>query len=144
MTESSGIVDEKNLFVEKFETDLNVASSSELIITPSISNSQVLSSHNLQLKNDIGAFVEKKHLLDDHTKYKLIKDPWIPSENYAFPFSCHNKKGKIEKRYFQKHYLNDNEWLVFSDVAKGCFCKYCFLFASDTGDSKSNNSPINS
>lgn len=83
---------------------------------------------------DIGNYLGK--IIDDHTKRLLLQSPWIPPPGYNFPYSEHNKKGKIEKRYINHSHLQSFSWVVFSESQKGLFCKYCFLFASAGG---SNN-----
>ena len=77
---------------------------------------------------DIGNYIGRS--INTLTKKKLLLDAWKPSKNYSFPYSEHNKKGKLEKRYAGKKYLEKFEWLVWSDVKQGYFCKYCSLLAN--------------
>lgn len=92
-----------------------------------------------RFKEDIGLYVGKTTIIDDYTKRTLLQDPWQPPNDYSFPFSTHNKQGKVERRYFQKKHLNDHHWLVLSDAHRGLYCKYCVLFASETGGIQSNS-----
>ena len=57
---------------------------------------------------------------------------------YAFCYSSHSKQGKIERRCVKQYHLNNNLWLVLSDIHKGLYCKYCVLFTSKTGDYQLN------
>lgn len=87
--------------------------------------------------HDIGKVIGKT--ISDFDKYELLTNHWIPPGNYAYPYSEHNKRGKIEKRYASKNHLDSFEWLVLSDTKKGFFCKYCPLFTPGlTGGFKKN------
>lgn len=77
---------------------------------------------------DIGNFVGNK--ISDFDKKNFFLHHWIPPKNYVFPYSTHNKQGKEEKRYSSHKYLNDFKWLIFLDVKKRFFCKYCPLFVN--------------
>jgi hypothetical protein len=90
-----------------------------------------------EFNNDIGKVIGKP--ITDLDKYELLTNHWIPPGNYAYPYSEHNKRGKIEKRYASKNHLDSFEWLVLSDSRKGFFCKYCPLFTPGlTGGFKNN------
>lgn len=86
--------------------------------------------HKSSFSLDIGHYVGAK--IDDFLKKNLLTNHWSPPENYNFPYSTHRKQGKEEKRYAGHQYLRKFDWLVFSDVKKGFFCKCCFLFKKDT------------
>lgn len=77
--------------------------------------------------NDIGLFVNKK--TDEFTKCQLLERHWTPPKSYEFPHSIHTKNGKEVKRYLGHQHLEQRNWLVFSDVKKGLFCKFCVLFS---------------
>ncbi|XP_050063271.1 52 kDa repressor of the inhibitor of the protein kinase-like [Aphis gossypii] len=51
----------------------------------------------------------------------------MPPLSYKFPVS--------DKRHlsFQRHWMEQYSWLVFSDVAKGALCKVCVLFGRNYG-----------
>lgn len=36
---------------------------------------------------------------------------------------------KLQKGIYQRKWLDEFKWLVYSDVLKGALCKYCTLFA---------------
>lgn len=77
---------------------------------------------------DIGNFINQR--LDDIMKYNLITSPWIPPRNYKFPYSEHSEGKKVLNRYASHDHLNKYDWLIFSHVKRGYFCKYCSVFAS--------------
>lgn len=74
--------------------------------------------------NDIGLYVSKMSETPDFKKFQLLPNHWKPPQNYRFPFSVHNNKGKKQSHYFHQQYLNDFDWLVFSDDDKGLDCKF--------------------
>jgi len=77
---------------------------------------------------DTGNFVDKVNL-DPYIKYSILRNHWIPPPNYEYPWSEHIRAGGTKKRKPSKKHLDNYTWLVLSDVCKGLFCKYCFLFA---------------
>lgn len=85
--------------------------------------------------NDIGLYINRK--CSDEEKYRLLKNRWIPSENFKFPVST-NRNLK-----FQRKWLQDFFWLSYSEFHDGAFCQYCVLFGSkDVG--KGGNVGVNS
>ena len=52
----------------------------------------------------------------------------FPTSNYSFPYSVHKKRGRDEKRFFNRTRLEEFHWLVLSNKMRGLFCKYCVLF----------------
>lgn len=78
---------------------------------------------------DIGLYVGKS--VDKFTKFGLLQHHWEPPKDYSFPFSVHNKNGKFVKRFLGRNHLESKHWLVFSDIQKGLYCKYCVLFAHE-------------
>ena len=87
--------------------------------------------------NDIGSYMGK-NFIDSVTKRQLLVNHWVPPNNYLFPFSSHNKRGKIERRYAKESDLQKFQWLVLSDVDKGYYCKYCALFSNALGGVNKN------
>jgi hypothetical protein len=85
---------------------------------------------------DIGHYINRVRELDDSTKFDIIKASWQPPSTYKFAFSIHNKRNQEEKRYVNHNHLKNNEWLVYSDIYKGLFCKYCVVFAEFYGPQK--------
>lgn len=51
-----------------------------------------------------------------------MKSRWIPDENYKFPAS-----GKRNLK-FQRKWLNEFNWLAYSQSCDGALCQYCVLF----------------
>lgn len=70
--------------------------------------------------NDIGLYVRKK--CTDEEKFILLKNRWLPPENYTFPAS------KIRNLKFQRKWLIDFPWLAYSKSLDGAFCQFCCLF----------------
>ncbi|KAK3916669.1 52 kDa repressor of the inhibitor of the protein kinase, partial [Frankliniella fusca] len=80
---------------------------------------------------DVGFYRRKTAKeLDDYTLQQLLENPWVPPSNYKFPFSTHMKQGKEERRFLTHRHLDKNthEWLTFSDMDQGLYCKYCVFF----------------
>jgi hypothetical protein len=85
------------------------------------------SSHDFHLhSNDIGDYIGKN--IDNYTKCELLMNHWVPPTNYIFPYSEHNKNGKLIRRFLGQQHLNNFLWLVFSPSKQGLYCKYCPLF----------------
>lgn len=81
---------------------------------------------------DIGAaadIVNNKLNMSDFEKYYFLKRTWCPPENYKLPYSEHHKKNMCVKRFLNLKHINMFEWIAYSDLKKGLFCKYCVLFA---------------
>lgn len=77
---------------------------------------------------DIGNYIGTN--IDDFSKRQILLNHWSPPKDYQFPYSEHNKKGKLEKRYAGHKYMLQFDWLVFSNVKQGYFCKFCPLFVT--------------
>lgn len=60
-------------------------------------------SENHDITYDIGNYLQKP--IDDLLKRNSILHPWVPPNDYAFPYSLHEKKGKPEKRYASHKHL---------------------------------------
>ncbi|CAF1351809.1 unnamed protein product [Didymodactylos carnosus] len=91
------------------------------------------------LKNDIGSHIKSRLSLKDDIRYLLLKDHFVPSGNFKWPYSERNTHVTVEKRYLNQKHLKDNSWLVFSLSKNGLFCLPCALFATG-GGGKSLNS----
>lgn len=89
---------------------------------------------------DVGDYVGI--FVNDLAKKNLLLYPWVPPKNYNFPYSVHNKKGKMEKRYASEKHLNNFNWLVFSDSKQGYFCKYCPFFVNAGVGGYAKNVPL--
>lgn len=71
--------------------------------------------------NDIGFYFGKK--CTDEQKYNLLKNRWIPEETFNFPAS-----GQRNLK-FQRKWLSEFQWLVYSKKLDGAMCVFCFLFS---------------
>lgn len=91
-------------------------------------------------KLDIGFYIGKS--VNDMTKRNLLLNPWTPPKNYEFSYSVHLKKGKEEKRYARQSHLDSFDWLLFSDIEKGFFCKYCPFFVTGSVGGFQKNVPL--
>lgn len=70
--------------------------------------------------HDIGYYIGKK--ITDEEKYNFLKNRWVPNEFYKFPLSgTRNLK-------FQRNWLLEFSWLLYSEKLDGAFCRFCFLF----------------
>lgn len=85
--------------------------------------------------NDIGMFVNNTVIPDD-IRERVYSNVWVPTPSYKFEISV-AKNGK--RRTFQFHWLQRYEWLAFSHVRKGAFCKTCVLFCRKSGAGKGSH-----
>jgi len=76
---------------------------------------------------DINIYVGKK--LNDAEKIKYLENIWIPGKTFSFPSTEHGKK--LLK--FQYSWLEKWNWLAYSKVKDGAYCKYCVLFSQSKG-----------
>lgn len=62
--------------------------------------------------------------MDAGLRKTILVDTWVPTCTFKFPGSGpRNLK-------FQWHWLNRWNWLAYSKIEDGAFCKYCVLFSS--------------
>lgn len=80
---------------------------------------------------DIGMCSELEELSDTE-KIAILKSK-NTIEDFEYPFSIHNKKGKDVKCYLSRKHLEAFQWLTYSHARKGLFCKFCVLFAQPGG-----------
>ncbi|XP_060870008.1 52 kDa repressor of the inhibitor of the protein kinase-like [Metopolophium dirhodum] len=79
---------------------------------------------------DIGNYVGFKfNKIKDDELYDILRDPWIPHENFIFPLISQGDKN----RPFKLHWINEYPWLSYSQNLGGAFCRICVLFGSDEG-----------
>lgn len=119
-------------------------SSESLHSSTSVSNSSLVGSLSTSTHrflrttvNDIGSVLEgvKTHeeaetairLLPSGEKYALFRHHRTPSDTYEFPSTF---TGGCN-RSFQKRWLHEHPWMVYSEVAEGAFCKACALFCKN-------------
>lgn len=95
------------------------------------------------VNNDVGFYDILNQNIDDLTKRVLIETPWTPPMNYQFPFSLRKYKGKDVRNYVGfKHLRDHQDWLVFSDLKKGLYCKYCPWFTNRLEGGFQKNTPL--
>lgn len=78
-------------------------------------------------KFDIGLYVNvnlKAKVNDDVELLNILNNIWRPSNATKFEPQIIGTK----KRYFQMNWLERFNWLAYSDVLKGVFCKSCVFF----------------
>jgi len=75
--------------------------------------------------HDIGHYQNTK--LDNDEKLDILENIWIPGNKFIFP-----SVGKRNLK-FQLKWLGKWSWLVYSNVANGVYCKFCFLFGTGYG-----------
>ena len=66
----------------------------------------------------------KQRQLTNNEKYHLLINHFKPSSTYQFPLLQYGK----QKRSFQHSWLSCYNGLVYSELDKGGYCKYCVLF----------------
>lgn len=60
-------------------------------------------------------------------EYKLLKFHRVPSSTYVFPTTL---LGGLNCS-FQRKWLQEHPWMVYSEVCDGAFCIACVLFCSN-------------
>ncbi|XP_050062925.1 52 kDa repressor of the inhibitor of the protein kinase-like [Aphis gossypii] len=86
-------------------------------------------------KNDVGLLVQRNSISDED-KHLILTNVWVPPSNYKFPISEKNKKRGLR---FQYKWLTEYNWLSYSELKDGAFCKYCVIFAKTGG---TNSQPL--
>ncbi|XP_060871970.1 uncharacterized protein LOC132946144 [Metopolophium dirhodum] len=61
---------------------------------------------------------------------QVLTNLWVPDVEYKFPLLAKNEKRGLR---FQHKWLKEFNWLAYSNVKNGTFCKYCVLFAKNGG-----------
>lgn len=86
---------------------------------------------------DLGDLIGNSHrMVTDYQKYQYLKHHFIPDSSYTGLLKQVVTKGKSKKQYtlsFQRSWLNQYPWLVYSPSKIGGLCKYCVLFTPDDG-----------
>ena len=91
------------------------------------SGSNILQANQL----DIGLYVSEKESVNADLRLELLVNCWAPPSNYIFPLIIQAAR----KRYFNRSWLLNYPWLVYSECSSGAFCKICVLFL-DTNDKR--------
>ncbi|CAI6370248.1 unnamed protein product [Macrosiphum euphorbiae] len=86
---------------------------------------------NIQLLpqiNDIALFINRS--LNDEEKLLVLRNVWKPPKMYKYPLLEQNKKRGL---IFQSKWFDEFSWLVYSEIKKGAFCKFCAIFSKTGG-----------
>ncbi|KAL4153370.1 hypothetical protein QTP88_001203 [Uroleucon formosanum] len=78
--------------------------------------------------NDIGLFANR--ILTDADKKIVLRNLWVPNVNYKFLLL---EKYKARGLKYQHKWFTEFNWLAYSEIKQGVFCKYCLLFAKHGG-----------
>ena len=76
---------------------------------------------------DISFFVGR--LLNQDEKIVALEQAWVPNKDYKFPVVSSAPSDKKSRR-FRLEWLSQFNWLAYSQVDEGVYCKYCTVFAS--------------
>jgi hypothetical protein len=68
----------------------------------------------------------------DSMRLNLLNHHWVPPSNYVMPYAVRQNKGRTEKRYLRHEHLKNYQFLAYSHVLGGLFCKTCVLFGPAT------------
>jgi hypothetical protein len=90
-------------------------------------------------KNDIGKYIQNncEKNVEDFECQDILRNTWTPDSNYDFPMKLFGKR----RRKCNLSWLQQWNWLVYSDLDKGVFYKYCVLFCKRVGAGKGMHSP---
>jgi hypothetical protein len=92
---------------------------------------------SVELKNDVGNYINNRLTLSDEVRYLLLTQHFVPDENFKWPFIERKIKNTIDRRFLRQNHLNDNKpWLVYSPSKAGLFCVPCVLFAKPAGSNQ--------
>ena len=80
---------------------------------------------------DIGNFIVNRLSLPTHSKSDILQNVWIPPVYYQFPKYTRLVKEKERNCSFQREWLTTFNWLAYSAVHEGGFCKSCVCFAPE-------------
>lgn len=76
---------------------------------------------------DITAYIGKH--MSNNEKLEALKTIWTPGKNHNFPITLHGNKNLK----FQLSWLNKWNWIAYSSLVDGVYCKYCVLFGIKKG-----------
>ena len=57
---------------------------------------------------------------------QILTNLWVPEVTYKFPLV---EKNKTRNLRFQHRWLQLYEWLAYSEIKQGGFCKVCVVFS---------------
>lgn len=125
----------KNTNIKNEQDNFNVSNVSKVVVTTPTQSVSINTIDNEETVHtggcDIGNYIDKIDEINDYINHEILENHWKPGKNYEFPFSVHVKRNREEKRRPNHQHLLNYSWLIFSDVKKGLFCKYCAIFMSN-------------
>ena len=80
--------------------------------------------------------------LSDNQKVELLLNHFTPGDGYDFAHEAVQKGANKWKLSFQLAWLTELEWLVYSPVKGGGYCKYGFLLGHLTREYKAEDLPL--
>lgn len=119
--ESEG--DSDTLEIEEEGDDEQIPSTSSGTTGSSINSGGAQYSGNV----DVGEYINKVTVTDTE-KYNILKNAFVPTTNFKFPYSVHCKNKKNIKCFLSLKHFMSFSWLTYSSSLKGLFCKFCVLF----------------
>lgn len=84
---------------------------------------------SMEHKMDIANFVKGTQNIDI---LDTINSLWYPSNTYKFPVPEKYKDKKLKLKFQHKWFMEYN-WLAYSEIEQGAFCKYCVFFSTSGG-----------
>jgi ribosomal protein L20 len=77
--------------------------------------------------NDISLFCNRVLSHAEKVTVTVLNNIWSPDVSYSFPVI---KSGRKEKKLkFQYSWLSRWNWLAYSEVENGAYCKFCIVFS---------------
>ncbi|XP_044751693.1 52 kDa repressor of the inhibitor of the protein kinase-like [Coccinella septempunctata] len=90
--------------------------------------------------NDIGNYCQRSYIcsLTNDEKVSLLENVWKPQSGYKFPTTSISN----HTRSFQAKWLEEFQWLTYSEEKCGAFCKYCVFFSQSEHVGKGNHQSL--
>lgn len=126
-------------FFKKKKVDNNSTLTNENILNETASQQEPAvytnqSEINDTKEYDIGFAVEKNSNVKIRKEisqlYNYLCKTWTPNKKYVFPVTK-DKNG--HSRSFRIEWIDKYNWLAYSHLSKGAFCKVCVLFGPKVG-----------
>lgn len=114
-----------NVSMESNRSEVTNSSASTDLVQSNASTSSMIPSEptTSKSKTDISYYV--KESCTDEEKYRIMKNQWIPNENFTFPTS------EYRNLKFQRKWLTEFRWLSYSVRDDGAYCRFCVFFCND-------------
>ncbi|GBM35943.1 hypothetical protein AVEN_31397-1 [Araneus ventricosus] len=119
--------------------------SSGVANTSTVDPAPVVEDFNQVRKNiyDIGNYCQSNsvHSLTNEEKISLVENVWKPQPVYKFP-STFSSSSSNHSRSFQMKWLEEFEWLAYSEEKSGSVIKYCVIFSQSKNVGKGDHQVI--